>query len=314
MKPFQLIFYPVKELKHHISTEPRLPVVLLFFFVLVSGCAEPEQGATGNKPSYLTTIPPFAFILQEVTGKRAEVTALLSAGSSPHTYEPRPSDVRRVGASTALFYGAAELDGWATDLDAPARVALMDLLPGTLKISLPERMEGHGSAGVDPHFWMDPLAVRGLLPALTDTLCGLDPPGCREYQENAQDFAARLDSLHMEIDGLTSPAKGRVVLMSEPFLLYYTERYGIRVGGLIEPFPGKEPSARALRDLVTTARESGAHALFIQVQLPTRGSAAISEAAGIPVYELDPLGGGETRNTYSELIRYNTGVVVEALK
>lgn len=292
----------------------RLPIVLLFFVAVAAGCASPERSATGDRPVYLTTIPPFAFILQEVTGERGEVGALLSAGSSPHTYEPRPSDVRRVGTGTAFFYGAADLDEWAADLDAPARIALMDLLPDSLLVSQPDGLEGHGSAGVDPHFWMDPLAVRGLLPALADTLCSFDPPGCSEYTENAEVFAHRLDSLHREISELTSQVRGRVVLMSEPFLLYYAERYGIQVGGLIEPIPGKEPSAGALRDLITVARESGAHALFVQVQLPTRGAAVISEAAGIPVFELDPLGGGEGCDSYHELIRYNTGIVVEALK
>ena len=66
--------------------------------------------------AYVVTIPPLAAILSEVAGTRMEVTTLLAAGASPHTYEPRPSDVVAAEQALCLFYAHESIDGWAAAL------------------------------------------------------------------------------------------------------------------------------------------------------------------------------------------------------
>lgn len=278
------------------------------------GCGD-DAPAPPERPLFVTTIPPFAAIAAPVVGERGAVTALLSAGDSPHTYEPRPSDVERIRHATALLYGAPHLDEWAVDLPATHRIALLDLVPPGFQrpsVATIEAEAAHGGAH-DPHFWTDPLAVRALLPALADTLCALDAEGCSTYVANADSLAAALVDLDAELRGQLDPVRDTPVMLAQPFFQYFTHRYGPEVVGVVEPQPANEPSPRALQGLVERARRMGVRAIFVQRQLPPRAAEAVAEGAGIPVVALDPLGGTAGRMTYRDLLQYNAQVIRDAL-
>ena len=298
----------------------RLALLLASLAIVIAGCRRTpstEKGA-GN-PSYATTIFPFRSILEPVSGKRGTVRHLLPAGSSPHTYDPRPSDARIAARARVLFYGAAELDAWGARLASGLAVELIGLLPDSMILDLPYLEdstfgEHNHSPGRDPHFWMDPLTVASLLPALADTLCDADPEYCVDYRRNAAVFADRLDVLHDSVRTTLAPLAGRSVLLSHPFVYYLLDRYGIHVAGIVEEIPGSEPTARDMQRIVNTVRQTGADAILILPQLPDRAARAVSETLGIPLIELDPIGGGVRRTTYEDLILYNVHALRQALR
>jgi ABC-type Zn uptake system ZnuABC Zn-binding protein ZnuA len=88
----------------------------------------------------------------------------------------------------------------------------------------------------------------------------------------------------------------------------------LRLAGAIEPFPGREPSPKFLHDLISTTKRLQIKALFTEPQLPERPARVMAEAAGIPVYQLDPEGGQEGLRSYSEIILYNARTLSTALK
>ena len=288
---------------------------VLLIAATLGGCTDDSPSPSSGEPLYVTTIPPFASIVSPVVGERGSVVTLLDAGDSPHTYEPRPSDVQRVSDATALLYGAASLDGWAADLPAPRRVALLDLVPtGFQRPAVADiHADPEASSSADPHFWTDPLTVRALLPALADTLCALDAGGCDTYRSNADALATVLVDLDAELRAQLNPVRATPVLLSQPFFLYFMSRYGPEVEGIVEPLPANEPSPQALQALVRTARETNARVIFTQQQLPPRAAEAVAEGAGIPVVPLDPLGGASDRLSYADLIRYNAAAIRNAL-
>ena len=275
---------------------------------------EPVEGV-----HVVTTIPPFQAILEPIVGERGTVDRLVEAGDSPHTYEPRPSDLRHVEGSTVLFYGAPHLDEWAADLPAPERVALLDMVPEVFWHPLLGHHHGSRdedeseSIGVDPHFWTDPLAVKAILPAVADTLCAHDPAGCDTYAANAEAFADELDALHAELNALLDPVRSAPVLLSQPFFQYFLNRYDIELVGVVEPNPAHEPTARYIQTTVNHARDHDVRAILSLPQLRANAAEAVSESADVPIVQLDPLGGVDERRTYDELLRYNARILAETL-
>lgn len=297
---------------------PATLIVIALTAALVSGCrpsSTPEDADA--RVLFVTTIYPFRAILEPVVGEQGRIHNLLPAGASPHTYDPRPSDARAASRASVLFYGAAELDEWGARLTSGRRAALLDYLPHSQVLHLSRTPGGRGvhrhSEGRDPHFWMDPLAVKAVLPGVVDELCRAAPEDCDGFRLNASAFSARLTALHDSVSVLLMPVRGRSVLLSHPFLQYLLKRHGVDVGGLVEEIPGSEPTIRDMQHIIADARRSTAAVILTLPQLPDRAARAVSEALGIPIVELDPIGGAEGRRTYEELILYNANALRRAV-
>ncbi len=292
------------------------PLALLL--LVLAGSA---RGAEG--PVRLTaTISPLAAILDELTTGRAEVARLLPTGASPHTFAPRPSDLRRLQGAV-LFYVAPQLDGWAARLAVERRVEVLGLLPAEFQLPFDghscseaghDHGHDHGEGQIDPHFWTDPLAVAALLPPLTRVLVEIDPEGAEAYRSNARRFEERLRELDGELTELLAPVRGRAVVLFHPSLRYMLRRYGLEVAAVIEPAPGRRPTIREMMELSKGLRAAGARAIFSEPQLPRQSAEALAAALELPLHELDPLGGGEGRRDLISLLRYNARVLREALE
>lgn len=254
---------------------------------------------------YVATIPPLGAILREVVGSRGEVEVLLPPGASPHAYEPNPSDLRRASDATVVSV-SPQVDAWAAAIPARYHVSSLDLVPVAYRRDLPPSAHGDShTAGTDPHFWTDPLAVKALLWPLAERLGQLDPAGLAVYRANAKRFALKLQALHEELRETLAPVRGGSVALFHPSFNYLFARYGIVCAAVVEVIPGKEPTARDVQRIVGTLRRTGARAVFTEPQLPRQPAQVIANAAGVPVGELDPLGGEPGRETYAELLRYN---------
>ncbi len=284
---------------HHIVKK----IFLFVFLFQITNAAQPE---------YVTTIHPFKEILQRVVGERGKVICLLSPGSSPHTFNISPSEVKVIESADAIFYGAKNLDEWAIGYNNPHKIELLSLLPVDSLINIITiRNE---NVGIDPHFWTDPLLVKIMLPQLVSKLCSIDPFGCYIYESNAKVFSEQLEIWDSEISKYLQFSSNSRVILSHPFFQYYFKRYKFKVAGIIEPIPGKEPTPKELKELIDIARESDVQAIFTHSQLPDNAAGLLSESTGIKVYTLDPVGGVEERKSYIDMLMYNTGIILKALR
>lgn len=294
----------------------RIHMTIAAGVLVLAGCAAaPPAGVR-----YVTTINPLRAIVAEIAGDRAEVTALLAPGASPHTYEPRPSDAMAAESALAVFYAAEDIDAWAAKLPARERIAVFSLVPEAMRLPYDEAEhadeDGHDFAhgAANGHFWSDPAVVKAVLPALVERLCALDPGGAGTYRANAARFAAELDALDSEMRAAFARLGDRPVFMFHPSWSYFMHRYGLAVAGMVEPFPGKEPTPKFLKALVDTAKARGVRAVFTEPQLPRRPAELIAAECGLRLFEIDPNGGVEGRRAYRALIEYNAGMLKQALE
>ncbi|GMV91735.1 MAG: ABC transporter substrate-binding protein [Candidatus Hydrogenedentota bacterium] len=295
----------------------RLGLTTLTVASLIAAC-QPREAAPRE---YVATIAPLAQIISEVAGDRAAVRTLLQPGTSPHTYEPRPSDIRTTEQALAVFFVDESLDGWAARLPGATKVSALALVPESFRLSFEaedersgEHEHGHDHGRYDPHFWGDPLAVKAMLPELVERLSELDPEGSTAYAQNAKRFAAELEQINHDMDAQMAPLAGAPVVQFHPSWNYFLRRYGLRPGALVEPSPGKEATAQHIAEVAETIKRVGIKAVFTEPQLARRPAEVVAEAGGVPVFELDPIGGVSGKMTYEELIRSNATVLLEALQ
>lgn len=319
------------------SLMPAVAILLLFG---ASACSDSSSGARTDsaaeaRPSFAATIHPLYAIVAEVAGDRADVHRIAPPGASPHTFELRPGDAQRTSDAAVLFYVHDHLDGWAAKAPSSNRVAAFDLLGEEFhrrfapveagacclehaRMKAAEREaaasghEGHGhevhvveAGGLDPHFWMDPLAAAAFARSAAETMAGADPDGAADYRRNAEAFSARMDDLVVEATDAAAPARDGVIVVAHPAFGYLFDRLGLETGAVVEITPGTEPGAQEIANIVELVRASDSVAVFLEPQLSNAPARVIAREVGVPVFELDPIGGVEGRQTYRDVVMYN---------
>lgn len=259
-------------------------------------------------------------IISEIVGDTAEVISLIPPNSSPHTYDPKPSDVAVAQSADIFFIVSKEFDGWTADFSGENVVEIFPLVPDEDRLTLPTHSDwfaGHdaipeGAGETDWHFWTDPMVVKEILPGLVEILSENDPSGAEIFRNNAEDFSSRLDVLNDTVNRQLEPWSGEKVLLFHPSFGYFLKRYNLELAGIIEPWPGQEPSPRYIIDLVNIIEENRIKAVFIEPQLPETAGRTISDETRVPLLTIDPVGGVPGRDTYESLILYNSQVFVSA--
>ncbi len=263
------------------------------------------------------SIEPLAMLLREVGGERVSVTTLLPAGASPHLFEPRVSDARRLARVQLYFEIGHPLDAWGSNLLAglavpPVRLQLL-AMEGIEPLPALDPHE-HGAephdalrAGSDPHLWVDPIRIRDhALPALVATLEALDPAGAGYYRSRRERFAAELTELDRELVELLGGSGARFVAL-HPAWRYLVARYGLEPIPAVEVIAGEAPPPRRLARTIEDARHAQVDALLVEPQLSARTLRVFAEELGAPIVTLDPIGDPRVRERarYASLMRFN---------
>jgi zinc transport system substrate-binding protein len=306
------------------------------FYVILVTILFISCNANSSKPIFVTSSFPVYSIISQIVGGKGRVNYIVPAGSSPHVYSPKPSDIQQASQAAAFFYAADNYDGWAESIPAKSKIMLIKLLPkefynyfkdnhthGDLEQANNDttNQKKHKSKDslinfkdVDPHFWMNPLAVKALVPVLIDTLSKLDPDNASTYKTNGELFIKRLELLDKQLSSITDNIYGKSLFLQHPSFLYFAKRYNLNYAGSIEETPGKEPSPKFIADLISKIKKSGTKAIFSEPQLNHKAAKVISEEANVFLFELNPVGGGDKIKNYSDLLLYNAEIIKKALE
>jgi zinc transport system substrate-binding protein len=149
---------------------------------------------------------------------------------------------------------------------------------------------------------------------LVDHLSKIDSSGSKIYRRNSQRYRLQLENIYSDLKQKLDAIRGEKVMLSHPFFGYFLRRFDIQLVGLTEESPGKEPTPKELKELIQTAKKEQVKAIFCHIQLPDRSAALVGEAANIRVFELDPIGGVQGRQTYEQMLMYNAEILVRALR
>ena len=264
----------------------------------------------------VTSVHPYAALIQEIAGQDATVVQLLPSGASPHTFDPTPQDVIKVAdADLVVFNGV--LDEWLTDLvaasgtDAPVLEVMTEL--DFKPVAGDDKTSEKALEGVNPHIWLDPVLMKQAVPLIVDQLVNIDPEHATDYQANGKKVVEELGTLTNELQKMLAPLKGAAFVPFHDAWPYFARRFGLDLVVEIEPAPGREPSPAYIADALSLIKGSGAKAIFSEPELPARPAEVVAENAGLPLYILDPLGGSKETQSYAELMRYNARTLVTAL-
>jgi zinc transport system substrate-binding protein len=275
----------------------------------------------------VATIFPLSDIVRQVGGNRVSVTTLLVGGMSAHMFEPTTAQIRQMSQAALYVRVGANLDTWGDKLLAAAKrpPIIVTATAGVPLLSVAEQELGgeeeqgahHHHGGDDPHIWLDPILVRDhVVPSVVYALTKLSPADAMYFRENGKNFSLALTKLDREIRNTIASLPNKNFIALHGAWHYFAKRYGLRQVAAVEPFPGKEPSARYIAALVSLARKDHVTTIFAEPQLSSKTARVIANELNGQVLLLDPLGGENIpgRNGYIALMRYNLSVIARGMK
>jgi zinc transport system substrate-binding protein len=267
----------------------------------LAGCARhaPARGTVA------ATVFPLYDLARRVAGDRLDVRLVLPPGLDPHDYDPRPRDVAGLQDAGLIFAVGLGLDPWAVGLARSAGAGesrvfelgpLMDPIlapPGLIRVE----------PLIDPHFWTDPVRARRAVDVIVEALSSLDPEGGPFYRERGGTLKQQIQALHEEVARDSETWTRRRVVTFHGSLFYFAARYGLQVVAVVQPAPGTEPTAQHMAAVVAELAGPPGAALFAEPQMDSQLARALAREAGVPVHEVDALGGGPRAPSYEEIVR-----------
>ena len=90
-----------------------LSAVIICGSLLISACDRTEDvRKSDGKISVVTTIFPYYDFVRQLAGDKVDIRLLLSPGSDPHSYEPKPSDITAIENCDIFICNGGESDEW----------------------------------------------------------------------------------------------------------------------------------------------------------------------------------------------------------
>lgn len=139
-----------------------------------------------SKPEITVNILPQKYFVEKIVKDKFEINVMVKPGSSPHNYEPKPSQMKSLVNSKVYFLvGDPFEQAWMEKFKQNAKNTLfVDTTKGIEKIEMQEhehhdeattdakheehdheknaseKHHDHDHSGLDPHVWLDPILVK----------------------------------------------------------------------------------------------------------------------------------------------------------
>lgn len=265
------------------------------------GCTsgkEPVEQVTGKgKLRVITSLFPLYDFARNIAGDRAEVTLLLPPGMEPHSFEPKPDDILRIGRSGLFVYISRVMEPWAETIIKGVdrrKLQVVEAGAGVSYQKIPQE-DDHGqgrddhshAGGLDPHVWLDFDNALLIVDNILSGFVAADPANGDYYRANAAAFKAQLDRLDRHYrEGLSACASREFVSGGHYTFGYLAHRYSLNYHSLSGVSAESEPSASRMTAMVRLIRQSGVRYLFAEELLSPRLTDVLASEAGVSVLKL----------------------------
>lgn len=247
------------------------------------------------KVNVVVSILPQKYFVEKIAGNLAGVTVMVVPGANPATYEPKPSQMKKIARAAIYFsIGVPFEKAWLPRFRAQnPTMKIVDATEGIKKAPMQSHHHHdhhehhHSSSGLDPHVWLSPPLVKVMARNIAKALESEDPEHAKQYEKNLEAFLKEIDALDLELRKILASCKGEAMMVFHPSWGYFARTYGLKQIPI--EIEGKEPKSKELIHLIHEAKEEGVHTLFVQPQFSQRTARIIAEAIGASIVPADPL-------------------------
>lgn len=260
--------------------------------------ATPPSFSGQEKINVTVTIEPLAEFVEKVGGNRVKVSTLIPPGASPHTYEPKPSQMTALSNADALVKVGTDIEfeiNWVNKLQRLNRaVEVIDCSKG-IKLITPEPDNGASGAsshkkgirGGEPHIWLSPRNAIKMVENIYEGLAEIDPSSRGYYEKNKDAYQEKLSRLDAYIRTRLSDGRTRGFIVFHPSWTYFAREYGLEQVSIERR--GRKPTTKQMIRVIRRAKKMGIGVVIASPEFNRSSAEAVAKAVGGRVVLISPL-------------------------
>ncbi|MBN2601697.1 MAG: zinc ABC transporter substrate-binding protein [Candidatus Marinimicrobia bacterium] len=256
-------------------------IIVICLFTSLFSCQ--PINTNSDRLAVTVSIAPLKEFVREIGGDKVTVDVMIPPGAFPHSYEPRPAQLRRLKESDLYIKIGTPVEfeiNWMNKLvQINPQMRVIDTSPGIDLI----RSENN----IDPHIWLSPKNAKMMVQSITSGLIIADSVNGQYYRKNQDIYLRKLDQLDQQISALLINKVRPEFIVLHPSWIYFARDYGLIQIGI--EHEGKEPSARHLQSLIDEARLKNIPTVFIAPQDNPKNAYTIANELSASVQTIDPL-------------------------
>jgi len=251
----------------------------------------------------VSIIPQKTFV-EKIGGNKVNVVAIVKPGDSPHTYEPKPSDMIQISKTEVYFPIKIDFENVWLDKFANQNknMKFSEMTDGINFLTMKKHThhnhkDEHNHVGEkshiikikpDPHTWISPLNVKIMAKNIYYTLSKIDPTNQSYYKKNYKNFLDEINTTDNKIRELLFEIENNSKFMVfHPAWGYFARDYAL-VQLKVEA-EGKEPKPKELIKIIEKAKKENIKAIFTQKEFSTKSAQTIADSLNIKVLKETPL-------------------------
>jgi zinc transport system substrate-binding protein len=244
----------------------------------------------------VVSIAPLKTFVEKIGGEKIDISLMVPQGSSPHTYEPKPSQMRAITKAQLYFSIEVEFEKvWLEKFKNQNRNLIISDVAYDINRSTISDHHHDDEKEIDPHIWVDPINVKHIAQNIYETLIKVDSNSSDYYKKNLESYLKELDELNRKIEeSLKDVPKNATFMVFHPAWGYFAKRYNLTQ--LAVEVEGKSPKMKALIALMKKAKKEKVQAIFTQPEFSDKSAELIANNLGIKVIKASPLASNWAEN------------------
>ncbi len=260
-----------------------------------------------NVNAVVSVLPQQTFV-KAIGADKVNVALMVKPGSSPHSYEPKPSQMKDISNADVYFSIGVEFEeSWLPKFaDQNKNMEIVNLAKGVEKIPMGEHHheeDGHEHEhktdkedhdhehehdSLDPHIWTSTANVKIIAKNIFNALVKLDSKNEAYYKNNYEKFLEKINQTDHTIKKiLIDTASGTKFMVFHPAWGYFARDYGLTQVAI--EAGGKNPKPKQVAYLIDEAKEEKVKAVFTAPEFSDKVAKQIAQEVGIPVIKVSPL-------------------------
>jgi zinc transport system substrate-binding protein len=245
-----------------------------------------------NINAIVSIVPEHTF-LKKIGGKYVNIALMVQAGNSPHTYEPKPSQMIAISKANLYFAIGVEFEHvWLPKFqNLNKQMQTVDISKHIQKIPMQNPHHTHKKESHkedDPHIWTSPSNVKIIAQNMYNALVTSDTKNEVYYKANLETFLRLIDKTDTKIKQTLSHLKGeRTFMVFHPSWGYFAKEYNLTQ--MVVEIEGKSPKPKELVKLIKEAKTAKVKAIFTQPEFSDNAAKIIANELHIPVVKVSPM-------------------------